>query len=53
MDLFSHAEHDEDAQSILLCPDADYLKKVEAAIDRLLPTMERQEIISENRAAAQ
>lgn len=46
MDLFSQAEHDEDAQSILLCPDAAYLAKVEAAIDRLLPTMERKEIIS-------
>lgn len=45
MDLFSQAEHDEDAQSILLCPDADFLKAVEDAIDRLLPTMERAEII--------
>ncbi|MBU0501020.1 MAG: histidinol dehydrogenase [Gammaproteobacteria bacterium] len=46
MDLFSQAEHDEDAQSILLCPDAGFLDRVEAAIDRLLPTMERQEIIA-------
>ncbi|MCG8018026.1 MAG: histidinol dehydrogenase [Candidatus Thiodiazotropha sp. 'RUGA'] len=46
MDLFSQAEHDEDAQSILLCPDGNYLKQVEASIDRLLPTMERQEIIA-------
>ncbi|MBV2122214.1 MAG: histidinol dehydrogenase [Candidatus Thiodiazotropha sp. (ex Ctena orbiculata)] len=46
MDLFSQAEHDEDAQSILLCPDADYLQQVEASIDRLLPTMARQEIIA-------
>jgi histidinol dehydrogenase len=45
MDLFSQAEHDEDAQSILLCPDADYLKQVEASIDKLLPTMQRSEII--------
>ena len=45
MDLFSQAEHDEDAQSILLCPDADYLKQVEASIDKLLPTMQRREII--------
>jgi histidinol dehydrogenase len=45
MDLFSQAEHDEDAQSILLCPDADFLQAVEDAIDRLLPTMERAEII--------
>ena len=45
MDLFSQAEHDEDAQSILLCPDADYLKRVEASIEKLLPTMQRREII--------
>jgi len=45
MDLFSQAEHDEDAQSILICPDADYLDQVEASINRLLPTMERREII--------
>lgn len=45
MDLFSQAEHDEDAQSILLCPDADFLAKVEASIDRLLPDMQRREII--------
>lgn len=45
MDLFSQAEHDEDAQSILLCPDADFLKQVEASIDKLLPTMSRKEII--------
>lgn len=44
MDLFSQAEHDEQAQSILLCPDAAYLDKVEAAIARLLPTLSRNEI---------
>jgi len=44
MDLFSQAEHDEQAQAILLCPDADYLDKVEAAIVRLLPTLSRNEI---------
>lgn len=44
MDLFSQAEHDEQAQAILLCPDAEYLDKVEAAIARLLPTLERNEI---------
>ncbi len=44
MDLFSQAEHDEQAQSILLCPDADYLDKVEASIARLLPTLARSEI---------
>ena len=36
-DLFSQAEHDEDAQSILLCPDADSSRGVEDSIDRLLP----------------
>lgn len=46
MDLFSQAEHDEDAQSILISPDSGFIGKVEAAIDRLLPTMERQEIIA-------
>jgi len=45
MDLFSQAEHDELAQSILLCPDAAYLDRVQAAIDRLLPTMPRRDII--------
>lgn len=46
MDLFSQAEHDEQAQSILLCPDRDYLNKVEASINRLLAEMERNTIIS-------
>ncbi len=46
MDLFSQAEHDEDAQSILLCPDAGFIDRVEAAIDELLPDMERREIIA-------
>jgi histidinol dehydrogenase len=45
MDLFSQAEHDELAQSILLSPDAAYLDRVQQAIDRLLPTMPRQAII--------
>ncbi len=45
MDLFSQAEHDEDAQAILVCPDATYLDKVKASIDRLLPAMERADII--------
>ena len=45
MDLFSQAEHDEDAQSILISPDADFLARVEVSIDRLLPTMPRREII--------
>jgi histidinol dehydrogenase len=45
MDLFSQAEHDEDAQSILITPDADFLAQVKASIERLAPTMERQAII--------
>lgn len=45
MDLFSQAEHDENAQSILLCPHADYLDSVARSINRLLPEMERAEII--------
>jgi histidinol dehydrogenase len=48
MDLFSQAEHDELAQSILLCPDAAYIDQVQAAIDRLLPTMPRAEIIAKS-----
>lgn len=44
MDLFSQAEHDEDAQSILVSPDAEFLEAVEAAITRLLPSLERSEI---------
>ncbi|MDP2818216.1 MAG: histidinol dehydrogenase [Polaromonas sp.] len=48
MDLFSQAEHDELAQSILLCPDADYLDAVQAAINRLLPGMPRAEIIAKS-----
>ncbi|MFN4031455.1 MAG: histidinol dehydrogenase [Acidovorax temperans] len=48
MDLFSQAEHDELAQSILLCPDAAYLDAVQREIDRLLPTMPRAEIIAKS-----
>ncbi len=48
MDLFSQAEHDELAQSILLCPDAAYIDAVQAAIDRLLPGMPRAEIIAKS-----
>ncbi|MBK1617699.1 histidinol dehydrogenase [Lamprobacter modestohalophilus] len=47
MDLFSQAEHDEDAQSILIAWDADYLDQVSASIERLLPQMERSEIIAQ------
>ncbi len=45
MDLFSQAEHDEMAQSILLCPDAAYIEAVQQSIDRLLPTMQRADIL--------
>jgi histidinol dehydrogenase len=48
MDLFSQAEHDELAQSILLCPDADYIRRVQAEIDRLLPQMPRAAIIAQS-----
>ncbi|MEP1585188.1 MAG: histidinol dehydrogenase [Marinobacter sp.] len=46
MDLFSQAEHDEQAQSILISPDAAFLDAVEASINKLLPTMERADIIA-------
>ncbi len=46
MDLFSQAEHDELAQSILLCPSASYLDEVGAAMARLLPTMPRRDVIT-------
>ncbi|MFH7040864.1 histidinol dehydrogenase [Paucibacter sp. JuS9] len=45
MDLFSQAEHDEMAQSILLSPDADYIAKVRASIEKLLPEMPRKDVI--------
>jgi len=45
MDLFSQAEHDEESQSILLCPNEDFIKDVEKSIQKLLPTMEREKII--------
>ncbi len=45
MDLFSQAEHDEDAQSILISPDKMFLDAVQASCERLLPTLDRQEII--------
>ncbi|MEZ7860670.1 MAG: histidinol dehydrogenase [Porticoccaceae bacterium] len=50
MDLFSQAEHDEDAQSILIAWDADYIEAVQQSIDRLLPGMERRDIISQSLA---
>jgi histidinol dehydrogenase len=45
MDLFSQAEHDEIAQAILLCPDAAYIERVAASMDKLLATMPRAAII--------
>ncbi len=48
MDLFSQAEHDELAQSILLCPDAAYIDAVQASITRLLPEMPRAAIIAKS-----
>jgi len=54
MDLFSQAEHDEEAQSILVCPDVTFIEQVKQSIERLLEEMPRKEIIKtslENRAA--
>ncbi len=51
MDLFSQAEHDEQAQSILISPDADFLKKVQASIDALMPTLARSDIVRQSIAA--
>ena len=48
MDLFSQAEHDELAQSVLLCPDVAYIDQVQAEIDRLLPNMPRKVIIEKS-----
>ena len=48
MDLFSQAEHDELAQSILLCPDAAYVDAVQESINRLLPAMPRRDIIAKS-----
>ena len=45
MDLFSQAEHDEDARAILLCPDSGFLTEVQASIERLLPSMQRRAVI--------
>tara|TARA_R110000796_G_scaffold241303_3_gene362803 strand:+ start:21365 stop:22675 length:1311 start_codon:yes stop_codon:yes gene_type:complete len=54
MDLFSQAEHDEDAQSILLSPDAAFLDAVEASLNKLLGSLERADMVRislENRGA--
>jgi len=48
MDLFSQAEHDEDAQSILVSPDGEFLERVKASLDRLLGEMPRAEIIAKS-----
>jgi histidinol dehydrogenase len=45
MDLFSQAEHDELAQSILLCPDEQFIEQVQASINKLLPEMPRKKVI--------
>jgi histidinol dehydrogenase len=45
MDLFSQAEHDEDAQAILISPDQNFLDQVQVSIEKLLPTMARKDII--------
>ena len=45
MDLFSQAEHDELAQSILLCPDAQFIEQVQVSINKLLPEMPRRKVI--------
>ncbi len=44
MDLFSQAEHDEDAQAILISPDPDFIERVGQSIERLLPTLSRKDI---------
>ncbi|VAW55325.1 Histidinol dehydrogenase [hydrothermal vent metagenome] len=48
MDLFSQAEHDEDAQSILVSPDADFIEQVKASINELIKDMPRAEIIKKS-----
>jgi len=45
MDLFSQAEHDEEAQSILVCPDQEFIGQVKQSVERLLEEMPRKEII--------
>ncbi len=51
MDLFSQAEHDEEARAILLCPDAAFIDAVASAVERLLPGMERAAVIDAALAA--
>ncbi|MCY4470416.1 MAG: histidinol dehydrogenase [Thiotrichales bacterium] len=51
MDLFSQAEHDEEARAILISPDCEFLDRVEAAIESMLPTLERAETVARSLAA--
>ena len=51
MDLFSQAEHDEDAQAILLSPDGEFLDRVERSIERLIESMPRRQIIDKSLGA--
>ena len=51
MDLFSQAEHDEEARAILISPDAEFLDRVAVAIESMLPTLERSEIVARSLAA--
>ena len=44
MDMFSQAEHDEDAQAILVSPDAEFIERVAQSLERLLPSLERESI---------
>lgn len=46
MDMFAQCEHDEMAQALVLCPDQDFIAKIQESIVRLLPTLERREIIA-------
>lgn len=48
MDLFSQAEHDEDAQAILLCPESSFLDAVEGSMNKLLPEMPRKDVIAKS-----
>jgi len=48
MDLFSQAEHDEDAQSILVCTDADFIEQVNVSMNKLIKTMPRDDIIKKS-----
>ena len=51
MDLFSQAEHDEEARAILISPDAEFLDRVDTAIGSMLPTLERADIVARSLAA--